>query len=211
MTLKLLVAFVFASITLCAQSKEEVALNNLAVSLMDKGDYKEALVHLDKLTATDENNFIYRYNRAVTLFTLKKYQEASGEYKYLHELLPEQSEYVFQIGNAYEQLDSVNVALTFYTLAIEMNQDQFLYYCKRGTVFLKQNELQRAEADLTSSIELNPKHHNSFHNRGITLFKLGQVGKACDDWCQAVVLGNAYSGNYFQQNCAKSPACATLK
>ena len=34
-------AFVFASITLCAQSKEEVALNNLAVSLMDKGDYKE--------------------------------------------------------------------------------------------------------------------------------------------------------------------------
>ena len=60
MTSKLLVAFVFASTTLCAQSKEEVALNNLAVSLMDKGDYKEALAYLDKLTASDENNFIYR-------------------------------------------------------------------------------------------------------------------------------------------------------
>ena len=162
----LLVAFVFASITLCAQSKEEVALNNLAVSLMDKGDYKEALAHLDKPTAADENNFVYRYNRAVTLFNLKKYQEAIDEYKYLHELLPEQSEYVFQIGNAYEQLDSMNLALTFYTQAIEMDQDQFLYYFKRGTVFLKQNQLRRAEADLTSSIELNPKHHNSLHNRG---------------------------------------------
>ena len=107
MTLKLLVAFVFASITLCAQSKEEVALNNLAVSLMDKGDYKEALAHLDKLTASDQNNFVYRYNRAVTLFNLKQYQEAIAEYKYLHALLPEQSEYIFQIGNAYEQLDSI--------------------------------------------------------------------------------------------------------
>jgi tetratricopeptide (TPR) repeat protein len=211
MTLKLLVAFVFASITLCAQSKEEVALNNLAVSLMDKGDYKEALAHLDRLTASDENNFIYRYNRAVTLFNLKKYQEAIGEYKYLHTLLPEQSEYIFQIGNAYEQLDSTNFALTFYTQAIEMDQDQFLYFFKRGTVFLKQNELQRAEADLTSSIELNPKHHNSFHNRGITLFKLGQVSKACDDWCRASVLGNVYSGNYFRQNCAKVQACVTPK
>ena len=78
---KLLVAFVFASITLCAQSKEEVALNNLAVSLMNNGDYKEALAHLDKLTAADEDNFVYRYNRAVTLFNLKKYQEAIDEYK----------------------------------------------------------------------------------------------------------------------------------
>jgi Tfp pilus assembly protein PilF len=92
-----------------------------------------------------------------------------------------------------------------------MDQGHFFYYFKRGTLFLKQNELQRAEADLTSSIELNPKHHNSFHNRAIALFKLGQADKACDDWCQAAVLGNAYSGNYFQQNCAKSSACATLK
>lgn len=211
MTLKLLAAFVFASVTLCAQSKEEVALNNLAVSLMDKGDYDKALAYLDKLTASDENNFVYRYNRAVTLFNLKKYQEAIGEYKYLHALLPEQSEYIFQIGNAYEQLDSMNLALTFYTQAIEMDQDQFLYYFKRGTVFLKQNELERAEADLTSSIALNPKHHNSFHNRGITLFKLGQVSKACDDWCHASVLGNIYSGNYFRQNCDKASACVTPK
>src|SRR5688500_9348170 len=140
MTLKLLIAFVFGSIGLYAQSKEEVALNNLAVSLMDNGNYKEALTHLDKLTASDQNNFVYRYNRAVTVFNLKKYPEAIAEYKYLHELLPEQTEYIFQIGNAYEQLDSMNLAVSFYSQAIEMDQDHFMYYFKRGTVFLKQNE-----------------------------------------------------------------------
>ena len=211
MMLKLLVAFVFASITLHAQSKEEVALNNLAVSLMEKGDYKEALAHLDKLTAADQSNFVYRYNRAVTLFNLKQYHEAIAEYKYLRGLLPEQSEYIFQIGNAYEQLDSITLALNFYTQAIETDHDHFIYFFKRGTVFLKQGELKRAEADFTSSLELNPKHHNSLHNRGIALFKLGQENRACDDWCQASVLGNVYSGNYFRQNCAKYPACVPPK
>lgn len=211
MTLKLLVVFVLATITLHAQSKEEVALNNLAVSLMEKGNYKEALAHLDKLTAADQNNFVYRYNRAVTLFNLKQYQEAIVEYKYLHDLLPEQSEYIFQIGNAYEQMDSIDLAVNFYTQAIEIDHDHFIYYFKRGTVFLKQNALHRAEADFTASLELNPKHHNSFHNRGIALFKLGQERKACDDWCQASLLGNVHSGNYFRQNCANSPPCVSLK
>ena len=211
MNLKLLIAFVFATSSLYAQSKEEVALNNLAVSMMDNGNYTEALAHLDKLTASDQNNFVYRYNRAVTLFNLKKYAESIADYKYLHELLPEQTEYVFQIGNAYEQLDSVDLALSFYTKAIEMDQDHFIYFFKRGTVLLKQNQLEKAAADFTSSIELNPKHHNSIHNRGITFYKLGQQSKACEDWCEASLLGNPYSGHHFNQNCSQSPACITIK
>ena len=211
MAFKLLIVFVFGCISVYSQSKEEVALNNLAVSLMDDGNYKEALAHLDKLTASDQNNFVYRYNRAVTLFNLKKYQEAIDEYKYLHELLPEQSEYVLQIGNAYEQLDSVNRAVMFYGQAIEIDPDHFIYFFKRGTIFLKQNELEKAAADFTSSIELNPRHHNSFHNRGITFFKLGQENKACEDWCEASLLGNAYSRHHFNQNCSPSPACITVK
>ena len=206
-----LIAFVIASASLYGQSKEEVALNNLAVSLMDNGNYKDALAHLDKLTAADQNNFVYRYNRAVTLFNLKKYSESIADYQYLHELLPEQTEYVFQIGNAYEQLDSVNLALSFYTKAIDMDKDHFIYFFKRGTVLLKQNQLEKAAADFTSSIELNPKHHNSIHNRGITFYKLGQQNKACEDWCEASLLGNIYSGHHFKQNCSESPACIAIK
>ena len=178
---------------------------------MDNGNYKEAHHHLDKLTASDRDNFVYRYNRAVTLFNLKKYSEAIAEYKYLHELLPEQAEYIFQIGNAYEQMDSLKLAVDFYSKAIEMDQDHFIYFFKRGTVLLKQDEFLKAATDFTSSISLNPKHHNSFHNRGIAVFKLGQKDKACEDWCEARRLGNTYSGHHFNQSCSQSPACIVVK
>ena len=86
MRFQLVIAIIVWGTALYAQPEEGVALNNQAVSLMESGNYAEALVYLDKLTATDENNYIYRYNKAVSLFNLKRYSEAIKEYKYLHEL-----------------------------------------------------------------------------------------------------------------------------
>ncbi len=212
MKLRIVIALFFANITLVAQNKKaEVALNNQAVALMDDGKYKEALAYLDKITASDTANFVYHYNRAVTLFNLKNYHAAIAEYKLLHGLLPEQSEYIFQIGNSYEHLDSIKLAISFYTDAIRMDPDHFIYFFKRGTLLLKQNRLHEAEADFSAAIELNPKHHNSFHNRGITRYKLGEKNKACEDWCHAVILGNAYSRSHFDPNCRSFNQCEPVK
>jgi tetratricopeptide (TPR) repeat protein len=211
MALRLLVAFVLSGSALFSQSKEEMALNNQAVILMDNGKYSEALPYLDKLNAKDTANFIYRYNRAVTLFNLKQYNKAIAEYNVLHLLIPEQSEYVFQIGNAYEQLDSVKLAISYYTRAIEMDADHFMYFFKRGTQYLKEEKLKEAEADFTASLELNPKHHNSLHNRGITLYKLGDKHRACEDWCQAFQLGNTYSKTHLTQLCNTIKNCVPEK
>lgn len=211
MVTRLVLAFVLAGTTLFSQSKEEVALNNQAVVLMDNGKYKEALPYLDKLAAKDTANYIYRYNRAVTLFNLKQYHDAIAEYKYLRELIPEQSEYIFQIGNAYEHLGSSQLAISYYTEAIETDADHFMYFFKRGTLYLKQEKYREAEADFTSALDLNPKHHNSYHNRGITLYKLGNKSKACEDWCQAFQLGNTYSKTHLGQLCNTSPTCPSDK
>ena len=210
-TLRLVVAFALASGTIFSQSKEEVALNNQAVILMDSDKYQEALPYLNQLTEKDTANFIYRYNRAVTLFNLKQYHNAIAEYDYLHKLIPEQSEYIFQIGNAYEHLDSATLATSYYTRAIEMDADHFIYFFKRGTLYLKQEKYRQAEADFTASIELNPTHHNSIHNRGIALYKLGDQGKACQDWCQSFELGNTSSKIHLDQFCKTSNTCSTSK
>ena len=211
MTLRLVVVFVCFTSVVFSQSLEEVALNNQAVILMDSGNYKEAIVYLDKLTNTDSANTIYRYNRAVTLFNLKRYQEALTEYEMLSKAMPEESEYLFQTGNAYELLNNSQQAVHFYSKAIEADGDQFLYYFKRGTIFLKQNKLKEAEADFNSSLLINPKHHNSFHNRAIARYKLGESGKACDDWCQSFLLGNSYSESHLKENCKKSQPCIPVK
>jgi len=211
MRARLVVAFTLVTTALFSQSKEVVALNNQAVGLMDEGKYKEALPYLDKLSAKDTANFIYRYNRAVTLFNLKEYHNAIAEYKYLHTLLPEQSEYVFQMGNAYEQLDSSEIAISYYTKSIAMNADHFIYFFKRGTLYLKQEKYKAAVTDFSASLELNPKHHNSFHNRGIAQYKLGNQSQACEDWCRAVELGNTFSRTHLGQLCNTFKPCTSDK
>ncbi len=204
-------AFTLLTTALFSQSKEDVALNNQAVALMDEGKYQEALPYLDKLNARDTANYIYRYNRAVTLFNLKQFNGAIAEYKYLHSLIPEQSEYVFQLGNSYEHLDSSDIAISYYTKAIELDPDHFIYFFKRGTLYLKQEKFKEAVADFSASIEINPKHHNSYHNRGIALYNLGNQTQACDNWCQAEQLGNTFSKSHLNQFCNTDRPCTSPK
>ena len=211
MRLTLVFVLVFLNGIIFSQPLEEVALNNQAVAMMDSGNYKQAIIYLDRLTNADSTNTIYRYNRAVTLFNLKRYQEALTEYKILSEAMPDESEYLFQTGNAYEQLNNSQQAVHFYSKAIESDADQFLYYFKRGTIFLKENKLKEAEVDFNASLLINPKHHNSLHNRAIARYKLGQLSKACEDWCQSFRLGNSYSESHLKENCKKSQPCIPVK
>ena len=191
----------------CYSQSEEADINNKAVVLIDGEQYKEALPYLDDLVARDSINTIYRHNRAVTLFNLKKYKEALADYEILSATIPEESEYVFQIGNAYEQLDSADLAVQFYSKAIQLENDKFLYYFKRGTVYLHEGKFKEAENDFNESLLLNPRHDNSLHNRGIALYKLGQSRKACQDWCQATELGNPYSASHVKTNCSMFDPC----
>ena len=190
-----------------SQTSEEVNLNNQAVALMDGEQYKEALPFLDDLVARDSVSTIYRYNRAVTLFNLKKYAQALKDYEILSAAVPEESEYVFQIGNAYEQLDSTELAIHFYTKAIQLENDKFMYFFKRGTLYLHGGKFKEAEKDYNESLLLNPRHDNSLHNRGIALYRLGQTNKACLDWCQAKELGNQHSASHIKTNCSMFDPC----
>ena len=194
-----------------SQSSEDININNRAVELMDEQHYKEALPFLDQLVARDSISTIYRHNRAVTLFNLKKYSEALTDYKILSAAVPEESEYVFQIGNSYEQLDSSELAIEFYTKAIKLENDKFLYHFKRGTLFLHKGRYQEAERDFNESLLLNPRHDNSLHNRGIARYKMGRSRSACEDWCEARDLGNPYSASHIKANCPMFGPCKSTK
>lgn len=194
-----------------SQSAEDVNINNKVVALMDEGRYKEALPYLNQLVERDSISTIYRHNRAVTLFNLRRYKEALADYQVLSNAVPEESEYVFQMGNAYEQLDSSQLAIQYYSQAIKLENDRFLYFFKRGTVYLNEGKLKEAENDFNESLFLNPKHDNSLHNRGIALFKQGQKSRACVDWCQASELGNTYSASHVKTNCSMFEPCKPKK
>jgi tetratricopeptide (TPR) repeat protein len=196
-----MVACMFCGTVVYAQI--ENALNKKALGFMEVEKYDEALAILNKLVDEYPSVTAYRYNRAVTFFGLGQYSKSIADYEILFNE-DKNSEYVFQIGNAYEQMDSLTQSASCYTRAIELEGDQYLTFFKRGTVYLKMKNFSKAIDDFTSAIKLNPEHGNSFHNRGIALYQSKMQGLACEDWCRAQQLGNVYSEEHLKINCKKS-------
>lgn len=172
---------------------------------MQEERYAEALPYFEDLIAINPTETVYRYNRAVTLFNLKEYQKSLQDYLYLVKIDSEEPEYYFQIGNIYEHLDNLIESEKYYSKAISIEKNYSLYYFKRGTVRLKQFQWNPAVADFNRVLELDPEHHNSYHNRGIAYYRAGFKEKGCEDWCQALLKGNPRSAEHLQKNCKSYP------
>jgi len=196
----LLVVLCLATYSVFAQSEED-QLNDRGVALLNDENYTEAIPIFNHLVAQNPDMTTYRYNRAVALFNLKRFNEALKDYSVLHSSLPEETEYTFQMGNCYENMDSVRQAIHYYSEAIKGEQSFYIYYFKRGTLYLKQGVWKKSEQDFTAALSIDPKHHNSLHNRGIARYQLGQRTAACNDWCEAYQLGNPTSKSHLDKNC----------
>jgi tetratricopeptide (TPR) repeat protein len=208
--MKFLLGILFATSNLLAQSDQEI--NDQVVSLIDEENYIEALPLAEKLLAKYPDDSVAHYNHAVICFHLKKYTEALHDYQFLCQAVPTNAEYPFQMGNVYENMDSLRKAVIYYSKAISITTEDFLYYFKRGTCYLKLAWYTEAIQDFDRSIQLNEAHHNSLHNRGIAYYKKNEKEKACDDWCQALLLGNPHSASHLDRNCKQYPsACLPSK
>ena len=119
-----------------AQSEDD--LNNKGVELINEENYEAALPYFNELIGKSPDNPLYYANRAVILFNLKQFDKALADYNFLIRALPEESVNYFQAGNVYDQMDSLILADYYYTKAITLEKDHFIYFFKRGTIRLKQ-------------------------------------------------------------------------
>jgi|TARA_B110000467_G_C18308844_1_gene476578 Flp pilus assembly protein TadD len=62
-------------------------------------------------------------------------------------------------------------------------------YVRRGGVYNKQGELEKAIADVTKAIELDPANAKIYYFRGATFEKLGDKENAEADYAKAKELG----------------------
>jgi len=183
---------------------DQANLVNRAVRHLSAGRFADALAILDPLVKEDTTDITLRHNRAIACFNLKKYRQALADYLFLIRENP-LPEYLFQAGNSYEHLNKPDSAIAYYTRTLEVEKDNFLYFFKRGTVLLKTSKYSAAILDFNEALLLNPEHSNSMHNRGLAKFATGNNRGACEDWCDASILGNATAALHLSKNCKTYP------
>jgi tetratricopeptide (TPR) repeat protein len=79
-------------------------------------------------------------------------------------------------------------AIETYTLAIELNPNDYALFNNRGAAFHADRQYQKAIADYTRAIELNPYHFSAYNNRGAAFEDLGNVEQAVADYRKALEL-----------------------
>lgn len=77
---------------------------------------------------------------------------------------------------------------SLWSQAIEVDQQNYLAYSKRGLALMQSGKAQKALNDFNKCIKINPKYHAGFTNRGYLYFKSNQLDKALTDYNQSIKL-----------------------
>jgi tetratricopeptide (TPR) repeat protein len=88
--------------------------------------------------------------------------------------------------------DFATAAVAFTGCILKRPDHAYAYYC-RGLAYGKLGQCDKAVADYTKAIELDPKDAKHWYNRGVDHEKLGQLDKALADYSKALDLDPKYT------------------
>ncbi len=84
----------------------------------------------------------------------------------------------------------------------ESREDRSFAYTNRGNAYDDKGEVDRAIADYTKAIALDPNYAIAYTNRGLTYEKKGEVDRAIADYTKAIALDPNYAIAYTNRGAA---------
>jgi Flp pilus assembly protein TadD len=77
-------------------------------------------------------------------------------------------------------------------------------YSRRGNVYGRKGQFDKAIADYNKAIEINPKDAMAYNNRGVEYQNKGQYDRAVADYNKAIELNSKYAFPYYNIGCIYS-------
>lgn len=151
----------------------EIIYKNLYLNANKAGKMTEAKSYLQKLIDLNFNDpTIYLYMERILLQEKDTAQAlsflAKGRAKF-----EENSDLLNEELNIYIAQNKTDILLNKLTDAIALNPEQELLYFNRGTIFEKNKEYVKAEADYKKAVELKDDYFDAFYNLGAMVFNQG--------------------------------------
>lgn len=85
----------------------------------------------------------------------------------------------------------LELSLIFSNKSIEQNSENFQSLFIKGSINYLLKNYTDAIVDMNKSLEINPKQHEVYYQRGLIHEQLGANKKKIDDWKTASKMGNA--------------------
>lgn len=169
----LLILFFVAAHSFCmAQSEKAKKLVDEGIVLHDKGDYENALKKYEEAIAEDPAYIDPVYEKGLTLYTMKKYDESIELSKKIIKDFPGdpllKAVYV-QYGSALDDLGKPKDALKIYNEGLKKIPGYFLLHFNKGITYSIMNDMDKAYSSYQDALISKPLHASSYFRVGVLL------------------------------------------
>lgn len=189
--------------------ENSIDINNTAVDMISKGNYESAARILELVIVEDPS-----FHPAYLNFYRAGRQLGSKKEKVISTLreglliFEEDDEMAYYLGNILQKENRLPEAIKAYSDAIaysKINGEEFelvwAYHFNRGNCYLKSDQHAKAIPDYDYALKLSPKNADVLTNRGFSHYRLNNKKSACDDWKEALDLGNKQTAKYLESFC----------
>lgn len=187
------------SVLVGAQSSKEFTQKGR--ELIDKRDYMEAILNLNKAIELDSKNF----NAFLLRASLKeRFEDLHGAMKDYNQAIDANAKYAdafFARGNVKMRLQDYYGAIEDFTAAIGINENYVEAYFNRGKAKQLLLAYQDAINDVTKIIQINPKSIDAYYMRGILRIDFGDMKNGCLDLSKAGELGDLRAYEIIKEKC----------
>lgn len=193
------IALIFIPILLNAQTAKDYTQRGR--ELLEKREYVEALVNLNKALEIDPNQSAAYFLRGNIKDNFEDRHGAMKDYNLAIDKNPKFVEALFARGNVKMKLQDYYGAIDDFTNAIAINENFVEAYFNRGKAKQYLQAYQDAINDCTKIIQINPKNASAYSMRGILRIEFGDTKNGCLDLSKAGELGDLNSYELIKEHC----------
>lgn len=184
-------------IALTVSPAQSASKYSLAKNLLNKKQYKEALVESERLLKSDPNDEKAHLLHVDALHSLQRIKQANQELNKVIEHNPKSSAAYSKRAKTYLAVNQPLLAKQDIERALTLNPKNAEAYNDLGLLLYHfKKDRERAVEAFGKAVEIDPKYAQALRHRGILRFQLSQFDLAKQDLDKAIKLEPDYSDSF---------------
>ena len=131
-----------------------------------------------------------------------EYAEANRIYSEILAVKPLDIEALFGVGTITQKLKKNDLALSFFSQVIEINNNHEKSFLQRGKIHFLNKNFEDAISDFSSALRINPKNIEAMNSRGITYSQLSNFDPALQDFTGAIQICSSNADLFYNRGLA---------